>query len=121
MTKLSPLFEGEGNSRSEGASLEVELATDDNGLTNEISLSVYASVGGVPDDDDGAAEYTFLENFWMFSLVAIGVQNRVFDTTPLLLLLTAALPLLAEDEGAGVYLLLVARLVLAIVVLIQVV
>eukprot|EP00984_Skeletonema_dohrnii_P031445 scaffold23959_cov114-Skeletonema_dohrnii-CCMP3373.AAC.2 len=64
MNNRSPLFEGNSSERPSiltisfasdpTASLGVQLASHDNGLTNEMFLPGYASVGGVPDDNDGA-------------------------------------------------------------------
>jgi len=57
----NPLFEGNSSDRPSlltisfasdpTASLGVQLASHDNGLTNEMFLPGYASVGGVPNDD----------------------------------------------------------------------
>lgn len=68
----SPIFEGHSSERPSlltisfasdpTASLGVQLASHDNGLTNEMFLPGYASVGGVPDDAAGL-EQTLANKF----------------------------------------------------------
>eukprot|EP00574_Skeletonema_japonicum_P006674 CAMPEP_0201714288 /NCGR_PEP_ID=MMETSP0593-20130828/838_1 /ASSEMBLY_ACC=CAM_ASM_000672 /TAXON_ID=267983 /ORGANISM="Skeletonema japonicum, Strain CCMP2506" /LENGTH=427 /DNA_ID=CAMNT_0048203555 /DNA_START=23 /DNA_END=1306 /DNA_ORIENTATION=+ len=63
-TNHSPLFEGNSSDRPSiltisfasdpTASLGVQLASHDNGLTNEMFSPGYSSVGGVPDDSESS-------------------------------------------------------------------